>query len=117
LAPADEIAPKIATMREAAEEAGRDPGAVTISVMGPVITGPDRAAYRAVLEATAKAVGRPPERIEERWKAAGLPVGTPEEVRETIASLERVGVEKLYVQHLDLTDLAPLETVVSVLEG
>ena len=105
LASADEIGPKIATMRAAAEEAGRDPGAITVSVMGPVVTGADPGAYRAVLEATARAVGRPPERIEERWKAAGLPIGTPEEVRETIASLERVGVEKLYLQHLDLTDL------------
>jgi alkanesulfonate monooxygenase SsuD/methylene tetrahydromethanopterin reductase-like flavin-dependent oxidoreductase (luciferase family) len=117
LAPADEIAPKIATMRAAAEEAGRNPEAITVSVMGPVITGADPGAYRTVLEATASAVGRPPERIEERWKAAGLPVGPPDEVRETIASLERVGVEKLYVQHLDLSDLAPLEAVVSVLEG
>jgi alkanesulfonate monooxygenase SsuD/methylene tetrahydromethanopterin reductase-like flavin-dependent oxidoreductase (luciferase family) len=117
LAPADEIAPKIATMRAAAEEAGRNPEAITVSVMGPVITGADPSAYRTVLEATASAVGRPPERIEERWKAAGLPVGPPDEVRETIASLERVGVEKLYVQHLDLSDLAPLEAVFSVLEG
>ena len=70
-----------------------------------------------MLEARQSAVGRPPEQIEERWKAAGLPIGHPDEVRETIASLERVGVEKLYVQHLDLADLAPLEAVVSVLES
>ena len=117
LAPADEIGPKIATMRAAAEEAGRDPAAITVSVMGPVVTGADAGAYRVVLEAAAKAAGRTPEQIEERWKAAGLPIGPPDEVRETIASLERVGVEKLYLQHLDLADLAPLEAVVSVLEG
>jgi alkanesulfonate monooxygenase SsuD/methylene tetrahydromethanopterin reductase-like flavin-dependent oxidoreductase (luciferase family) len=117
LAPADEIAPKIATMRDAAEKAGRDPNQITVSVMGPVITGANPEAYKEVLEATARAAGRPPERIEERWKAAGLPVGPPDEVRATIDSLERVGVEKLYLQHLDLSDLRPLEAVVSVLES
>ncbi len=117
LAPADEIGPKIATMRAAAEEAGRDPAVDHRLGHGAGRHRCRPGAYRVVLEATAKAVGRPPERIEERWKAAGLPIGTPDEVRETISSLERVGVEKLYLQHLDLTDLAPLEAVVAVLES
>ncbi|MEX1044295.1 MAG: LLM class flavin-dependent oxidoreductase, partial [Acidimicrobiia bacterium] len=45
-ASADELAPKIEVLRRAAEEAGRDPEAIEVTIMGPVITGRDEADFR-----------------------------------------------------------------------
>ncbi len=112
---ATDVAPKIIRVREAAERAGRDPGAITMSVMGPVLVGRDESEYRTNLEAAAAERGRTPEELEERWSEAGIPVGPAEQAQATLADLEAVGVTKYYVQHMDLSDLSPLDATFEAL--
>ncbi len=117
ISPAADIAPKIRRVREAAVAAGRDPEAITMSVMGPVLVGLDEGSYRVRLAAAAAQRGRSPEEMEERWKKAGIPVGGPERARATLAELEAIGVTKMYFQHLDLSDLSSLDETLEALRG
>ncbi|NIA26318.1 MAG: LLM class flavin-dependent oxidoreductase [Gammaproteobacteria bacterium] len=117
IASPDEIAPKIARVREAATAAGRDPEAITVSVMGPVLTGRDEASYRRRLEKAAAARDRDPDDLEKTWSDHGIPVGPPVRVRETLAALSEIRVSKFYVQHLDLADLSGLDETLEALAG
>ena len=94
IAPAAEIAPKILRVRQAAEQAGRDPNSITISVMGPVLVGADESEYRQNLAAAAA-----------------------ERAQETLAELEQIGVSKMYVQHLDLSDQSSLDGTFAALRS
>ncbi len=112
-----EIAAKIEAVRRAARRAGRDPDAITMSVMGPVLVGVDDADYRRKLKAAAGARGDPPEELERRWAAHRIPLGPPTRVAETLAELDQIGITKFYVQHLDLADLTGLEQTFEVLQS
>lgn len=105
----DELAPKIEVLRRAALEAGRDPAAIEVTVMGPVITGRDEADFRNRLGTAAAERDIEPDVLLERWTKAGIPVGPPEQVAETLAALERIGVNRYYLQWLDLDDREGLE--------
>lgn len=102
--PPDQIAERIAVMREAAD--GRP---VTATVMGPALVGEDLADYRRRLSAAAARRGLEPDQLEDRFSSAGIPVGTPDRVAEAIRSLGEAGVERYYLQWLDLEDFAGLE--------
>ncbi|MDH5615834.1 MAG: TIGR03560 family F420-dependent LLM class oxidoreductase [Acidimicrobiia bacterium] len=112
-----EIATKIDRVRRAAQETGRDPGKVTMSVMGPVLVGRDEADYRQKLGAVAAARNDPPEELERRWASLGIPLGPPSRVAETLAGLRNAGISKFYVQHLDLADLTSLDQTFEVLRS
>ena len=94
-------------MRDAAVTAGRDPDEILVSMMGPVLTGPDDAAYRERLAAAAAQRDRTPEELEARYAELGIPHGPAERVQATMSSLAAAGVQRFYVQHLDLD---PLDT-------
>lgn len=100
LAPATELAPKIDVMRSAAD--GRP---VAVSVMGAPLVGRNDAEYRERLGRAAGQRDMAPEDFERRLAARGVPHGTPPQAAETLAALEEVGVEKWYVQWLDVGDL------------
>jgi len=117
IAPAKEIAPKVARMRKAAAAAGRDPDAITVSVMGPVLTGKDQASYRRRLVEAAAARDRDPDNLEQSWSDHGIPVGPPARAQETLAALAEIGVTKFYVQHLDVADLSSLDETMEGLTG
>ena len=106
----DVLAPKIDVLRSAASDAGRDPEAIEVTIMGPVITGKDSADFRDRLERMATERDTDPETLLERWKSNGIPVGPPDDVRATMAALERVGVDRYYLQWIDLDDRDGLET-------
>jgi alkanesulfonate monooxygenase SsuD/methylene tetrahydromethanopterin reductase-like flavin-dependent oxidoreductase (luciferase family) len=114
---AADIAPKIVKVREAAEAAGRDPAAISMSVMGPVLVGRNEAEYQANLEAAAAPRDQTPEEMEERWSKAGIPIGPPDRAQETLAGLAAIGVTKMYVQHLDLSDQSSLDATFEALRG
>jgi alkanesulfonate monooxygenase SsuD/methylene tetrahydromethanopterin reductase-like flavin-dependent oxidoreductase (luciferase family) len=109
VAPAADIGPKIGRLHAAAADAGRDPESITVSVMGPVLTGRNEQRYRAHLEVAARARNRDPDELESTWSDHGIPVGPPGRIRETIAALEEIGVSKFYLQHLDVSDLSGLD--------
>jgi alkanesulfonate monooxygenase SsuD/methylene tetrahydromethanopterin reductase-like flavin-dependent oxidoreductase (luciferase family) len=117
VAPADDIAPKVALLHSTARDGGRDPGSITVSVMGPVLTGRDEGRYRARLEEMATARNRDPDDLEASWGEHGIPLGPPDRVRKTIARLEAIGVSKYYVQHLDLGNLDDLDETFEALAG
>jgi len=114
---ATEIGPKILRVRDAAAAAGRDPERITMSVMGPVLTGRDEAGYRRRLEQAASVRDRDPSNLEESWAGHGIPVGPPARVRETLAGLSEIGVTKFYLQHLDVADLSGLDETMEALTG
>jgi alkanesulfonate monooxygenase SsuD/methylene tetrahydromethanopterin reductase-like flavin-dependent oxidoreductase (luciferase family) len=115
IAPAAEIGPKVETMRRAAKDAGRDPEKIRVSVMGTMVTGRDEASYRRSLVATAAALDRDPDELDSRWRAAGMPMGSSDEVAAALEHLEVAGVEKYYAQFFDITDLAAIDAGLEVM--
>lgn len=111
--PADEAKAKIAVMRQAA--GGRP---VEATVMGPALVGADETAFRERLSRAAAKRGVSPEDLEKRYADNGLIVGTPDRAAETVAALAEAGVQRIYVQWLDLSDLDGMrETMTVVRDG
>lgn len=113
MCPADEARAKIAVMREAAADRG-----VEATVMGPALVGADDDAYTKRLGRAAARRGVSPEDMEKRYVDNGLLVGTPDRVAETVGALADAGVQRIYVQWLDLDDLEGMrETMTVVRDG
>jgi F420-dependent oxidoreductase-like protein len=111
------IRPKLDVLRAAAVEAGRDPGSITVSVMGQVVTGRTETEYRQALERGAAARGLEPEAWAERLRGHGIPVGPAAAVREELAALAGIGVDRFYLQWLDLADLGGLSATFEAITG
>ena len=111
LGSAADAAPKISVMRSAAEAAGRDPHAIRVSMMGQVFAAPDQAAYRTLMERATSQRDMTVGELEVRFAERGVPHGTPDQLGETLAELEKAGVSRIYLQHMDLTDLEPLDAL------
>jgi hypothetical protein len=47
--------------------------------------------------------------LEARWRSAWVPAGTPEQVSETLAAYEAVGVSRYYVQFVEVPSAAVLD--------
>ncbi len=112
LCPPEKARQRIETMRQAAGDRQ-----VEATAMGGALVGKDQATFRQRLERAAAKRGMTPEELEERYRSLGLIVGTPAEVSETIAALEEAGVERLYIQWLDLSDLDTMKDTVSIVRG
>ncbi len=112
ICPADEARDKVATMRSAAGDRS-----VEATVMGPALVGRTDAEFRMRLERAAAGRGMAPEDLERRYETNGYPVGTPTRVSETVAALEDAGVERIYVQWLDLDDLDGMRETVGIVRG
>lgn len=110
--PPEEVASRVRVMREAAN--GRS---VSVTAMGPALVGRTESEYRDRLASAAAGRDMTPEDLEERYRSAGIPVGLPEQAAETIAALEEAGVERLYVQWLDPSDVEGLATTLEVLRS
>lgn len=117
VAPPEAIAPKIATMRRAAEEAGRDPAAVEVTVMGPIFAGRDRAEFDEKVRSAAEIRDEEPAALVERWESLGVVMGTPDQVTEKIDALSAAGVDRYYLQWLDVEDLEGLEVTYAIATG
>jgi F420-dependent oxidoreductase-like protein len=89
-------------IRTACDEAGRDPGSLTYSVALAMCCGRDEAEYAR----RAAAIGREPDELRRNGLA-----GTVSEVVDAIGRYAEVGVERFYLQVLDLDDLDHLELV------
>lgn len=115
----EEVVPRVQRARAAAAEAGRDPDALLVSMMGGAVTGRDETSYRRNLERVAAAhpFGRTPDQIEEGLRRRGLPVGSPAEARASLDALADAGVQRYYLQHLGPFDHDLLEEQFEVLRG
>lgn len=98
------IEARVQVVRASAERAGRDPNSIRVSVMGPITARATRAEYEAVLSERARARNMEVAALEERWRGAFVPIGTPDQVAETLAAYEAVGVSRYYVQFVDVPD-------------
>lgn len=94
----EEMTARIGRAREAAARAGRDPEALRISVMTPVIAGADAAGYEHNLARVLAANPWLPEDLGERYRDRGFPVGTAAEVRAVVERVAEAGVTRLYAQ-------------------
>lgn len=112
ICPADEAREKIEVMRAAAGDRK-----VEATVMGPALVGASDAAYRERLVKAAATRDISPEDLEQRFADAGIPVGTPDRVTETISALEDAGVQRYYVQWLDLSDQDAMKDTVEIVRG
>lgn len=112
MCPADEARAKIQVMREAAGERR-----VEVTMMGTVtVAGTDA----ELADLVAAAAGRrriTNDELMTRWEKAGVLFGTPAQLREKIAALEEAGVERLYLQWLDLTDYDGLARMIELVRG
>ncbi|WP_341359756.1 LLM class F420-dependent oxidoreductase [Georgenia sp. M64] len=97
-----EMRHQIARVRAACEEAGRDPGELVYSAAFVACVGADE----AEVTRRADAIGREPAELREHGLA-----GTPDEVLEGIAEMAELGVSRLYLQCLDMTDLEHLDLI------
>ena len=97
--PVEEARAKIEVMRAAAGERR-----VEATMMGQVTIAATDAELAAIIERAAARRNIDREEVTRRWDGSGAIYGTPGQVAEKIASLEEAGVERLYLQWLDLGD-------------
>lgn len=113
----EEIRPKLDVLRSAARDHGRDPSSIEVTVMGQVVTGRTDAEYRATLTRGASARDLDPEEWKSRLESHGVPVGPAPAVRERLQALEEIGVDRFYLQWLDLGDREGLSATFEALTG
>lgn len=89
-------------VRAACSAAGRDPATMAFSTAQVVCCGRDA----AEVNRRAAAIGRDPEELRKNGLA-----GTPEEIIAKIAAFEQAGASRVYMQVLDLSDVAHLELI------
>ena len=97
-----DVTPQVDAVRAACEAIGRDPATMRWSAALVVCAGDDEATFRR----RAAAIGHEPDDI--RKRAAG---GTVDEVVETIGRFAEAGMERVYLQVLDLHDLDHLRLI------
>ncbi|MEA3018690.1 MAG: hypothetical protein QOI47_214 [Actinomycetota bacterium] len=89
-------------VRAACEKIGRDPSTIAFSAAQVVCCGTDD----AEIEQRAKAIGRDLDELKKHGAA-----GTPAEVAEKLRTIAAIGVDRLYLQVLDLDDLDHLALI------
>lgn len=109
-----DLAPRIDRVRATAETHGRDPDLVTISVMGPAVLSSSESRFEELLAAGAAFRNISRQELLDRWRENGVPMGLPDNAASSIARLEDLGVEKYYMQWIDLSDRSGIEEVVSL---
>lgn len=97
-----EVAAQLDRVDEACRVLGRDPGTLRRSIAQVLCAGGDDTSVRR----RAAAIGREPDEL----RARGL-AGTAAEIVDKIGRFAEVGVERVYLQVLDLSDLDHLEFV------
>jgi F420-dependent oxidoreductase-like protein len=101
-APVEDNATLFAGVREACQEAGRDPASVVFSSALVLCVGRDE----AELARRAAAIGREVDELREHGAA-----GTPAEVVDVLGRYAEAGATRFYLQVLDLADLDHLDLV------
>ncbi len=108
------IAPKLEKVKEAALSSGRDPDGITFSVMGPAVLAAGQSALDRQLQKAAELRSITVDELTERWTTTGVPFGTPDQVAEAMGGLAAAGIDKYYLQWLDLDDSEGLASLVDL---
>lgn len=94
----EELVARRDVMRDAAREAGRDPDAIKLTLVGYPIIGDDETEYRERLGARAAARGREVDEFEAFLESRGMLAGPADRVREQLDAFAAAGVGRYYVQ-------------------
>ena len=107
-----ECAARRATLTAACAAAGRDPASLPLSLMTLCVVGEDSADARDRLARVSelRGDGTPVDELLDAKHDAWL-VGTVEQVVERLRTYRAAGIERVYLQHLDHTDLGMVETI------
>ncbi|MDJ0959901.1 MAG: LLM class flavin-dependent oxidoreductase [Acidimicrobiia bacterium] len=97
-APPDVFRSKVATARDAAAAAGRDPDELLISSSGGVLAASTRAEYEDMLAARASEADMTIDELEAYFDHRQTPRGTYEQVAEILADMEAAGMRRFYLQ-------------------
>lgn len=103
----ESAATRVARMREAAD--GR---AVEATVMGQVFAARTDDEFQGILSRHAARRGLSTDEMTRTWEREGKLFGTPGRIADQVAALEEAGIERIYLQWLDLTDFAGMERMV-----
>ena len=103
----ENIAPMFDLVRAACEKRDRDPDTLIRSAAQVAVVGEDEATF----EKRAAAIGREPDELRHNGVA-----GTVEQAAEKLATLAAQGVERAYLQVLDLGDLDHLHALAQLIE-
>lgn len=98
----DAIGPRIGVINKALADAGRAPGSLVQSVALVTVVGQDEAEFTR----RAAAIGREPAELREHGIA-----GTITEVVDRLKVLEAAGIQRVYLQIMDLADLDHLDLI------
>ncbi|MGC2240654.1 MAG: LLM class flavin-dependent oxidoreductase [Acidimicrobiia bacterium] len=109
LCPPAEAKQNIAVMREASGSR-----AVEVTTMGSVTVAETEDELDEMLERAAGKRGIEKEQLLARWDEAGAVYGTVPQVRDKIAALEEAGIERIYLQWLDLSDYDDMARMVDL---
>ena len=111
---------RIKVMREAAEDAGRDPSEVKVSFIGLPVVGDNEAEVKETLARRAAARGMDAAEYEALMRERDVPVGTKDEVGEAFATLAARGLGRYYIQvyaPLSSIDTDEIEQVLAAARG
>lgn len=108
----EDAAPRIDLMRQAAGDRS-----VEVTMMGPALVGRTQSEFEHRRDHSASERGVSGEELEQTYADRGWLVGTPDRVAEAVAALEDAGVERLYVQWLDLDDQDTMKDTVEIVRG
>ncbi|HEX5365172.1 MAG TPA: LLM class F420-dependent oxidoreductase [Acidimicrobiales bacterium] len=97
-----DVKPQVEAVQAACEAVGRDPGSMTWSAALTVCVGEDEDVFRR----RAAAIGRAPDELRQTGAA-----GTIDEVVATLDAFGAAGLERVYLQVLDLQDLDQLRLI------
>jgi alkanesulfonate monooxygenase SsuD/methylene tetrahydromethanopterin reductase-like flavin-dependent oxidoreductase (luciferase family) len=111
---------RLAVMRSAAANAGREPDAVKVSFVGPTVVADTAAEYATLLAERGSKRDMSASDYETFLAERNIPRGTPDQAAAVISELESMGVGRFYVQeyaHLDDVDTSELTPVFRALRG
>jgi len=115
-----ELDARLAVMREAAHDAGRNPDAIKVSMAVSPILSDDDAAHRTVLAERAAARGMDVAEYTGRLDERHIPHGTADQVAAGFADLASWGVDRVYLQQfspLDDIDTALVAATAALARG
>ena len=109
ICPADEAREKIRVMHGAAGDR-----IVEATMMGPVTVAGSDAELAELIAAAAGRRHITSDELISRWETSGMLFGTPTRLQEKMAALEEAGVQRIYLQWLDLADYDGLARMVEL---